>query len=185
MTPKEKRDRLLKTRPFIRPLEIFDSGNYHKDIAILWTAHKLQPFHGIDENLSQERFASEIDRLSRDISFFMAEDVTTAFDSGKGPVGLISVVGDGWRVEPHVTFFSWASARARLKVAVSFLQWIQYKKIGVCVVRCLREDKNLFDHCRDYGVLFFAGKIIGGNEEGDEFLYSIMGKSNSRRKKTS
>ena len=181
MTPKERRDRLLKKRPFIRPLQVFDEGNYHKDIAILWTAHKEKPFHPIRPDLSQERFASEIALLSKETNLLLVEDENASFSEGRGPVCLICVKDDGWKIEPYAEFFKWSSPRNKLRVSVCFFQWVQYKPIGVCVVQCSEQAKNLFDHCRQYGVLFPAGKIIGGDRDGDEYIYSIMGKSNPKR----
>ena len=182
MTPKERRERLLKNRPFIRPLQIYDGSNYHKDMSILWAAHKHKPFYSIDPDLSQERFASEIDSFSKQVELLLIEDDNNSFDSGRGPVCLVGVSSDDWRSEPKAEFFHWASKRNILRSTVTFLQWIQYKKIGVCVVRSLEDSKNLLDHCRLYGVLFPSGKIIGGDPRGDEYLYSIMGKTNPKRK---
>lgn len=152
-------------------------------MAILWAAYKDRRFKFLKENLSQEDFALEIERASEEISIFMIEDNNNAFDSKRGPVCLVVAPDDGWRIEPHIEFFPWATKRNVLRSSVTFLQWVQYKPIGVCVIKSLEESKTLFDHCRDYGVLFYAGKIIGGDEQGDEYIYSIMGKSNPRRKK--
>jgi len=184
MTPKEKRERLLKNRPFIRPLRIYDGSYYHKDIGILWAAHKAKPFYSIDKKIDQNEFATIIEGFSKSSLLFIADDDCQAFDSGRGPVCLISVSDNGWRVEPHCEFFNWASKRNILRVIVSFLHWMHYKKIGVCVVRCMEESKGLFDHCKDYGVLFYVGKIIGGDERGDEYIFSIMGKANPKRNRS-
>lgn len=183
MTPKERRDKLLKNRPFIRPLQIYDEGNYHKDIAVLWAAHKTKPFYSFDPDLSQDRFASEIEKVSNEVNLLLVEDNNTSFDTGRGPVCLIGVLDDSWKIEPRAEFFNWATKRNRLRVAVSFLQWVQYKPIGVCVVKAPQDSKRLFDHCHRYGVLFYVGKILGGCPDGDEYIYSIMGKKNPKRTK--
>ncbi len=149
----------------------------------MWSAHKDKPFDFIDTNFSQNKFAAEIERTSKEVPMFMIEDNNESFDTKSGPVCLVVTTDDGWRIEPHIEFFPWASKKNILRSSVTFLQWVQYKPIGVCVVKSLEHSKNLFDHCRDYGVLFYAGKIIGGSEKGDEYIYSIMGKSNPRRKK--
>lgn len=187
MTPKEKRDRLLKNRPLIRPLRIYNNENniksYDRDIAILWTAHKKKAFKAIDENLSQERFASTMEQISNSTQLFMIEDTNSSFEKGSGPVCIVGVTSDSWRAEPQAEFFTWATVRNKLRVTVSFLQWIQYKKIGVCLIRALSDSKRLLDHCRNYGVLFYVGKVVGGDPQGDEHIYSIMGKLNPKRNK--
>ena len=182
MSPKERRERLLKNRPFIRPFQIYDEWNYHKDVAILWAAHQMKPFYAIDPSLSQERFASEIEGISKTTDLLIVEDDNSSFEEGRGPVCLIGVSSDNWRAEPCAEFFAWSTKKNVLRVTVTFLQWVQYKKIGVCIVKSLEETKNLFDHCRLYGVLFYVGKIVGGDPRGDEYLYSIMGKTNPKRK---
>lgn len=160
---------------------MLDGGNYHKDIAILWAAHKANPFYCIDPKSDQRQFASEIEEFSRKTILLVAEDRNPAFENGRGPVCFIGIHDDGWKVEPHMEFFPWATKKNILRVTVSFLQWIRYKQIGVCIVKSLEVSKNLFDRCRDYGVLFYAGKIIGGDPRGDEYIYSIMGKKNPTR----
>jgi len=184
MTPKQRRDRLLKNRPIIRPLQIYNGSGYHKDIGILWSAHQLKPFPSIPEDMPQEDFAKAFEEMAGEVDFFMIEDDNRSFESERGPVSLIGIFNDGWKVEPHSDTFPWATKKNILRVAVSLLHWIQYKKIGVCVIKCEESSKNLFDHCSKYGVLFYVGKIVGGNVNGDELIYSIMGKANPKRKAT-
>lgn len=176
MTPKERRDRLLTKRPFIRPLQIYDDGNYHKDMAILWASNLRDPFKFLEPGLSQERFASEIEKLSSQVMFFIVEDENESFESKRGPVALISVVYDGWRAEPHVIFFAWSTKRNKLRVTVCFLQWLRYKKIGVILVWSDAGSKILFHHCEKYGVLHFVGTIPNGGSDGDEYIFSMKGK---------
>jgi len=175
MKPKKLRDRLFKKdRPFIRPLEIFNGESYHKDIGILWTAHKRKPFYGYSD-LTQEDFAKEIESLSKEKELFMLEDWNKGFKE-HGPIGAVAVSSDGWKIEPHVEFFQWATPKNILRSTVSFLQMMRYKKVGCVEVRCLDNTKSLCDKCTKYGVLYYVGKILGGEPRGTEYLYTIRGR---------
>lgn len=177
MTSKEKRDQLFrKSRPLIRQVQIYEDDKYHKDIGILWAAYSERPFYDFPKELTQKEFVSRIEEITQQIDWMFAEDKTVAFESLFGPVALIAVSTDGWRIEPHTIFFPWATARNKLRVSISFFQMARYKKIGVCIVRCLENSVTLFNHCRDYGVLHYVGKIVNGDPRGDEYVYSVRGK---------
>lgn len=179
---KERRDRLFKSgRPFIRSLQIYDNGKYHKDIGILWVAHKRQPFYSIQKDLTQEQFAKEISDLATQAELLIAEDINKEY-KGSGPVALIGVKSDGWKIEPHAEFFKWATPKNVLKVSVAFFQMARYRKIGVCVVYSLNDSVPLFDKCCKYGVLKPVGQIPNGDPRGDEFIYSIRGKKECQKR---
>jgi hypothetical protein len=179
MSPKEKRDRLLKKdRPLIRPLQVYDGENYHKDIGILWVAYKGKPFEWLKEGLSQEQFASAIETLSENEPLSVAEDRNRHFKN-KGVVALITSPSDGWKVEPHMQFMPWATKRNILRVVVSYLQYVRHSKnFGVCVVHSMENSKRLFDKVCEYGVLHWVGKVVNGDHRGDDHLYSVRGKRN-------
>jgi len=175
MTPKQKRDRLFKKdRPLIRPFQLMENGEYSKDLKILWVAHKVKPFEALSST-KEEDFIREVLEVTGGKSLYVADDFNDEYEK-KGPVGVITVDTDGWKVEPHVDFFPWATKRNILRVSVGFFQMIRYQKIGVCVVHALKESKNLFDHCIPYGVLHYSGAIFGGDPRGDDYLYSVRGK---------
>lgn len=177
MTPQQKRERLFKRgRPFIRPLMIYDGDKYHKDIGILWTAHQKKPFYSISPRIDQHHFADEVIGLAKQADLFMAEDDNTGY-RGRGPVALILAQTDGWRIEPHMETFPWATGRNILSISIAFLQYIRYsRKVGVCIVRSLDDSVEFFKHCETYGVLHYVGKVHGGDPRGDEYLFSVKGK---------
>lgn len=179
---KERRDRLFKSgRPHIRSLQIYDGDKYHKDLGILWVAHQKQPFYSLPENLDQVKFAQEILSLSKEVELLIAEDVNTQYKQ-TGPVAVIGVRSDGWKIEPHAEFFKWATPKNVLKVAVAFFQMARYRKIGVCVVHSLTDSVPLFNKCCKYGVLKPVGQIPNGDPRGDEFIYSIRGKRECQKR---
>ena len=174
---KDKRDRLFrKSRPYFRPLQIYDGDKYHKDIGILWAAYQEGCFGELPRELKQEEFAQEIEKLAQIRELWMWEDENDSFESKKGPIGFLTVRGDGWRIEPHCEYFPWASKRNMLRSQVAFYQMVRYKKIGVCIVKSLEHQKALHNKCTEYGVLFYVGKIINGDPRGDEYVYSVRGK---------
>lgn len=174
---KEKRDILFrKSRPLWRPLQVYDGDKYHKDMGILWTAYESGCFEELPRNLKQEDFAREVENLTQIRELLLAEDFNSAYKESKGPIAFASILGDGWRIEPHVEFFPWASRRNILRSSVGFFQMVRYKKIGVCIVKSLNNSTKLFDKCKEYGVLFYVGKIVNGDPRGDEYVYSIRGK---------
>lgn len=176
MTPKEKRDRLFNgSRPSFRKLQTTDGDRYHRDIAICWIAHSRKPFYTI-ETVEQVSFASKLSEMSRNCEHLIVEDRNSYYDSGYGPIALFWVGSDGWKIEPHCVFFPWATTRNKLRIIVSFLQMVRYRKIGACMVFSLDDSKSLFDKAISYGVLHYVGKIPNGDPRGDEYLYSIRGK---------
>jgi hypothetical protein len=158
-----------------RPLEVLDGGGYHRDIAICWVAHSKEPFFAISAT-DQDGFAVELAGVTKTATLLMAEDSNPYYESGEGPVALVSVHTDGWKVEPHCEFFPWATAKNKLRVFVAFFQMARYKKIGACVASSLDDSKPLFDKTSSYGVLHFVGKIPNGDPRGDLYLYSVRGK---------
>lgn len=179
MNPKESRDRLLRNRPNIRNLEILNDGGYSKDIKILWVAQKHSPFLGLPKDIPQDQFVMEIIRVSGKAEFWVVEDNNSEYE-GRGLIALIAVRTDGWKIEPHVEFFPWATNKNVLRTCVAFFQMIRNsRKVGVCIIKSLRDSVNLFNHCIKYfppGVLWKVGRIPNGDERGDEYLYSIKGR---------
>jgi len=177
MNPSEKRNRLFKSgKPLIRPLEIYNGEGYSKDIGILWTAYKRKPFEILGEGLSQEAFAESIESLSQKADLMVIDDDNKGYQD-KGPVVFLSLFSNGWKSQPQVEFFPWATIKNKLRTSVTFLHWIRYsKEIGVIEIRGLKEDKSLLEKCKDYGVLFYSGKVIGGHPKGNEYIYSVKGR---------
>jgi hypothetical protein len=181
MKPKERRDRLFReSRPTVREFQLYDGDEYHKDVKLLWVAHQLNPIYKIPENVSQQEFAKMLEETSH-IDRFIIEDENKQY-KGVGPVGMGYVINDGWRYEPHVNFFPWATKRNILRGIVGALQWGRYKRtVGSILINSLIESKNLFDHVCKYGVLHYVGKMENGDERGDVYLYSVRGKRNVTR----
>jgi hypothetical protein len=166
----EKRRKLFKkSKPFIREFKL-------DDMWVLWAAYKEGSFP-LPEMTKEEFYKYSTERLKTYHSLMLVEDECKKFKASRGPVCLIVANTDGWKVEPHVEFFKWATKQNILRVNVRFFNWIrQNKEIGVCIVRSLKDTSNLFHHIRKYGVLNFVGRIPGGDIRGDEYVFSTRGK---------
>lgn len=177
MTPKEKRGRIFKrSRPHIRPLEVLVDGEYHSDIKVLWVAHQKNPLPFLSRELDQSGFGKAFVELSRKNELLMVEDTNSGF-SKRGPVGIIAVSSDGWKLKPNAHFFRWASTRNMLRATVAYFQFIRYsRQIGACEVRAL--NPSLLKKCETYGVVRYVGKIPNGSPSGDEYIFSVRGKKN-------
>lgn len=175
MRPLEKRERLFRhSRPNLRAFEFYDGDEYHKDVKILWVAHKLKPLHGLSEELTEVEFVNKI--MSLESELLMIEDKNKQY-KGSGPIGVVLIYSDEWKIEPHASFFPWATKQNILRSAVSFFQWARNsRKIGCVLTFVLQDGKNLYDRVCKYGVLHYVGKLVNGDPRGDEYIYSVKGK---------
>lgn len=177
MTPKERRDFLFrKSRPLIRSVKFIEGDDYSSDIKTLWVSHVQEPWPIMPEGVTQEEFVNRIIEFTDGKNLYVADDDNKAYANGRGPIAICQVTDHGWKIEPHVDFFPWASPRNILRATVSFLHMMKYQKIGVCVVYSLKNSLPLFNKCCEYGVLHKSGMIRGGDPRGDQYIYSIRGK---------
>jgi hypothetical protein len=159
-----------KSRPHIRPFA-------QEDMGWLWAAYKVGSFK-IPEGLSQQTFVDEITPRLGSFENFIVDDDSNKFKSKRGPVALICVTDDGWKYEPAIIFFKWATKKNMLRASVSFFHKSALSnRVGVCVVKWGKS--TLLDHLKKYGVLFPRGKIPMGSKTGDEYIYSILGRKGS------
>jgi len=114
----------------------------------------------------------------------MIEDEHKYFRDKKGPVAMVSVDNYGWKIEPSIDFFFWASKRNRLRACAAYLQMVRYSKdFGVCVVRAGDGDVMLCEHLRGYDLLFPCGKIPCGRPDGDEHLFYVKCKARAEEER--
>jgi len=175
MKPIEKRERLFRhSRPNLRPFELYDGGEYHKDFKILWIAHQREPLEDVDPKCSEREFIEIL--TERGAEVLVVEDNNIQFN-GVGPIGVFWLFSNEWKIEPHVSFFPWATKRNKLRSSVAFLQWARNsRKIGCVFVVTIAKWNNLADKICSYGVLHYIGKMKNGDPRGDLYLYSVKGK---------
>lgn len=170
-----KRRRLFKkSKPFIRPFE-------KADMWVLWAAYKEGSFD-LPPNMTKEvLYGHMMKALGGYTSLMLVEDFNKRFKDQRGAVCLITVMSDGWKMEPFAHWFSWATKLNILRANVRFLKWIMHsKEVGVCVFQATEQTVNLYMHVRRYGVLNYVGKIPGGARNGNLYAFSIRGKLEGR-----
>lgn len=168
---KALRDRLFrKDRPFIRPFQ-------REDFGILWVAYKRGTF-ALEQGLEQEAFIEAIaPYLQQWDSLWLIEDESRAFSAGRGAVGLVGVVTDGWTIEPHVEWFAWSSPKNILRAVVAWFQKVRHDKhVAAALVKAEQKNEKFFTRLRKYGVLYYVGRVPNGYPSGDMVLYSVRGK---------
>lgn len=177
MSISKSRSRLLKQRPNIRP---FDFSGL-KDLGIVWADYKAGNFY-LEPGLTNEQF---IQRFHQIVvlwdSLWLVEDNVPQYSSGRGPVGIIGVRTDGWRVEPHVHHFAWSTPRRKLRTWVGLLQWLRYSDVGLIMAIVEAKDKSFFDHLCEYGVLQpKGGEIHSALPTGSGYMFVSKGKRKCR-----
>lgn len=91
------------------------------------------------------------------------------------PIAFVAAYFDGWKYEPHVEFFSWATKRSILESSVDFFTEMGKQNVGVVIVKSLKPSTNLFNHCCRRGCLEFIGMIPNGDYRGNEYIYTRAG----------
>lgn len=181
MKPKERRDRLFKTsRPYIRPIEVVNGHGIGKDMGVLWAAYERDSFDMPE--VSKEDFAEYMTEVAATYQKrWMIEDNNANFADGKGPIGMMMAVYNGWELEPHFEAFSWATPRNILRAVVGFLQMMRYDKdIGIVNVHSLKQDKKFYKHVTQYGVLRYLDMIPDGDIRGDRYFFYVRGRKDGQ-----
>ncbi len=160
---RQNRDRLFRTgRPLLRRFE-------SRDVNWLWVAYRNDGGNQDEVTFKEDMIVhleSQWDRVT------MAEDRNAGFESGAGPVGLFHATFDDWVLQPHVTWFPWASTRNKLRCTVQYLMQLRNSRnIGVALVRAI--DRNWFARLKKYVPIYPVGKVPHGHPDGDEFWFYV------------
>ena len=182
---RERRERLFKkANPRVRAFD------YARDAWVLWAAYDLGSFPMLKADPHKEgRFKKPEDFFAYFSAFanskssvLMVDENNRYFRERRGPVAMVSLEQDGWKVMPTFDFFHWATRRHRLAAAVCVLNMVRYHKtFGACTVAVGEKDEAFCQHVRErYGLLRFVGKVDNGRADGDELIYAVPMK-NARR----
>jgi hypothetical protein len=168
---KENRERLFRgSKPVLRPATPDDMG-------WLWAAYKFGAFREIGD-VSQDEFTARMTHALQQFPFHtVIEDRNAKFSKGQGPIGIVGALFNGWRLEPHVEWYPWATKRNQLRGTVAYLMRMRYdRNIGNIQVRARKDDETFFNRMGKYLPLKLVGTVVAGRPDGDEVLYSIRGK---------
>lgn len=119
------------------------------DIKYLWAAYKTGGFPNIQQGMTMLEFkqASEAQLLSYDVALLLS-----AYNGGAvRPVGMILGYLSGHRMEPHATWFPWATARNKLETIVHFIN--ESRRNYLVLVYAWGENQKFFIHLGKYGIL--------------------------------
>lgn len=184
---KKKDSTILETDPFLLRKKLFKYSKpvirllTAQDIKWLWAAYKHGSFdHYNLPEMNRDKFEEMI--VTRVVpayqEIFIIEDKHEGFSNKQGPVGMVMNSLNGWRLEPHVNWFKWATKKNILRGTVAYLQHARHRKdVGVIKILSLKTYKNLFEHVTSYLVTntMLRGKIPHGSELGDEYIFSLKG----------
>lgn len=172
LTPKERRDRILKNRPNLRELQLIEDDHYGKDMGLLWAAYKKGSFN-LPDGLEQSEFALAIQhQLSNYDKVWLVEDSNKAYSSGAGPVGIIGTTTTDLSIEAVGKPFAWATKRNVIRGQVAFLNMVKHsKKCGVLFMRADEKSYRLFKAMQTYDLLFLVGRVAQGS-----WLFSMRGR---------
>lgn len=165
---KEKRDVLFaKSKPIFKPADV-DLLNW------MWTAYKMSGQNGVDEATFKENQTAILSQYSR---LSVAVDRNDGFRGHAGPVCLIASMYDGWRLEPHIQWFPWATPRNKVRVTVGLLIALRHSQdVGVTVVRSDEKNAEFFHRLKRYVPIYHSGSIRFGRPGGADVLFSVRGK---------
>lgn len=172
MTPKQRREKLFKDKkPVVRHFE-------HADWRWLYGAHCYpNPPGGEDDKQQYLDYALNI--LSGYDEAFIVEDRNRKFKGAYGPIGIVPSYFDGWRLEPHVQWFPWATKLNKVRGCIAFFMFSRYSnEVGVTEIRSLSEHKTFFKSLKRYAPIYYVSKIPHGDHRGDSHLFYIRGKKN-------
>ena len=140
------------------------------DMPVMQQAYQAGSFKKLARDLSEDDFRQVL------FEFCQRKYACLIVEDAHRPVAFVAIDHDGWRVEPHVDFFEWASARARFRSSIAFFKMMRSSpEVGVCVVRAIADSVRLFDHLCRREVLRLCGQIPAGDPRGDEWLYYVRG----------
>lgn len=167
-----RRKRLLgDSPPFVRMMKA-------EDLGWMWAS-----WRAADKivDITPEVMQSFADEMTEFLSAFdnvlMIEDRHPRFNSGSGPVGLVVENDDGWAIQPHFHWLSWAKSKHKVRGVVSYLTAAKNdRRVGVVVVNSDDANHPFYDQLGRYLAVNKAGCIRGGNPDGSVHTYYVRGR---------
>jgi hypothetical protein len=94
-----------------------------------------------------------------------------------GIVGLIRTRFDGWKLEPELYKFPWATKFNVVRGMVAFLaEMKRAKTIGLCMIICGNPSIKFVERLMELKLLFRCGYIPNGYPDSPMWLFNISGK---------
>ncbi len=170
-SPRAKRiDRITKHPPLFRLIG-------EDDWPIIAVAYERGAFP-FPPGMNAQSLRSQIeDYARRGYDLSVVEDENSNFRAGRGLVAMIVTKFDGWRIEPELFKFPWATKFNVVRGLVAFLLEMKRSRfIGVCRVECKESSKQFMERLTELKLLFRCGYIPNGYPDSALWSYNIAGK---------
>lgn len=134
-------------------------------------AWKRGSFPGFMDGADKEEFLDQmVDRIAGSGAAYVLE---AASPKGHIPVGLMLMASHGHRVEPHVSWFSWAMPRQKMESVVHLVN--ELRRQFLVVVPAKKEDWPFYTHVCKHGIMKRVGKAEDwfGFEAGNDSMIFI------------
>lgn len=136
------------------------------DLRWLYAAYRKGSFDW-QENLTAAEFNDKAIQFL--LGFDQTYTLTAATGRGDIPVGLVVAAVEDHRMQPHVLWFAWASARNKIESAVNFIN--QMRPIWKVIITVEEKNWGFFTHVMKHGVLDRCGKINGYYGNGNAMIF--------------
>jgi len=116
----------------------------------------------LEHDLDQDTFKGALGEM---FSAFDTHYLMLARSEGEPrPVGMMSVIDGGYRIEPHALWFPWASSRNKLESFLNFFNKIRVTRLAILYIP--EKEIRIFQHLERYGVIQRRGTISRFFEDG-------------------
>ena len=169
--PRAKRIKRLTKRPPI--FRLIDEDDW----PVIMVAYSRGAFP-FPAGMNAQALRSQIeDYVRRGYDISVVEDENSNFRVGRGIVALIATKFDGWRIEPELFKFPWATKFNVVRGLVAFLLEMKRSRfIGVCLVNVKDTSKILFDRFGELKLIYRCGYVPNGTPDSATWIYNISGK---------
>lgn len=158
--------RILQRRPVFRALT-------DQDMPIMCVAHERGAF-ALPASTTPDELAA---RLRSWDGVLVVDDENANFNAGKGPVALVKVSFDGWKLTPEVIKFPWATKQNLLRCTAAFLDDMKRSKdVGVCLVWCKETSLKLMDRMVDLRLIYRSGHVPNGFADSAMNIFNVSGR---------
>ena len=170
MIARQKRiARFTQHRPVFRPLVA-------ADWPVICVAYDRGAFD-LPADLLPEVVKEAVHSWERTHRLLIAEDKNTNFRSGRGPVALVKIRFDGWKSEPELIKFPWATKTNVVRGMVTFLLDMKRSKdMGVCLIACQESSAKFLLRMADLKLLFRCGYVPNGYCDSPMWMFNVSGR---------
>lgn len=132
----------------------------------LYAAYRKGAFEAMPRDMDPKRFREKVEEDMA--GFHFAYVLTSRTGRGETPIGLMVGFISGHRMEPHVFWFPWASARNRIETMANFFN--EMRRMWLILIWCREKDWPFFTHLMRYAILDRVGKVPSFYSAGEDAM---------------